>query len=281
MTFTRFQANSATRRLAIRPSKTAFSIESIRVGQSVGFTLLELLVVIGIMALIGSLVAPSLKRMQTVDLMGAANRQLLDDLAEARRAAIVNRTTVFMVFMPPVDPLTDLTSRLSAEDRTRILANQQTAYAMYVQRSAGDQPGRDYPRYLGNWRTLPEGVFIPAWKFTNRGAITNLATESNMLHTDGVPNDDDILFPSVDGVRNLFIPYIAFDYLGSLISDRQDEIIPLARGYVTPSRLADGTLAWQAANATEDPPNNSIDNFNHISIDWLTGKAHVERPTIP
>lgn len=238
------------------------------------FTLLELIVVIGIMVLIGSLVAPSLKKMKSVDQLAAANRQLLADLGRARQLAIAHRAPVYVLFMPVVDPSTPLTPFLTPADRTTILANQLTAYAMFTRRSAGDQPGREYPRYLGDWQSLPEGVFIPPYKFNNRGAITNRATEMNMLHAFDLP------IPSTNGVDNVLVPYVAFDDNGSLISARQDEIIPLARGLVTPARDGSGNLTWQWPETIEEPPGNSISNFNYIRIDWLTGRARVERPEI-
>ena len=38
--------------------------------------------------------------------------------------------------------------------------------ALYFQvRSPGDQPGRGTPRYLSDWKSLPEGIFIPTNKY--------------------------------------------------------------------------------------------------------------------
>ncbi|MBN2505480.1 MAG: hypothetical protein JXQ71_02175 [Verrucomicrobia bacterium] len=239
------------------------------------FTLLELLVVIGIMAMIGALVAPSLKRMKSADVLAAANRQLLDDLADARRLAINHRTTVHVVFMPPVDPARNLTSQFLAdpEGLATILAHQQTGYALYVERTVGDQPGREYPQYLRPWRSLPEGIFIATSKFTRRGDISQLATADNFLYATNIP------VPSIGGPL-MEIPYLAFNHLGQLVSASQDEIIPLARGSVDARLDNDGNLAWAPASAVEEPPNNSVDNFNHVRIDWLTGRARLERPEI-
>jgi len=60
----------------------------------------------------------------------------------------------------------------------------------------------------------------------------------------------------------------------------QDAIIPLAQGSVLLARDSAGGLAWAPADILERPPNNSIVNSNHIRIDWLTGRARVERAEI-
>ena len=76
------------------------------------------------------------------------------------------------------------------------------------------------------------------------------------------------------------IPYIAFDYLGRLTSG-QDELIPLARGSIFYDRNVDGTIKQSVpADVQESPPNNSVNNFNIIHIDWLTGRARVEKQEI-
>src|SRR5689334_13548811 len=68
------------------------------------FTLLELLVVISIIALISAIALPVLKSFKPDPLKTASN-QLLNDLAYARHRALADHTTVYVVFMPPVDLL--------------------------------------------------------------------------------------------------------------------------------------------------------------------------------
>ena len=74
------------------------------------------------------------------------------------------------------------------------------------------------------------------------------------------------------------MPYIAFDDQGRLTSG-VDAIIPLSRGFATPIREG-GKFAWKPARIREVPVGNTISNYNHIRIDWLTGRARVEQMQI-
>lgn len=66
-----------------------------------GFTLIEMLVVVGIIGILAAISLPAMKGIGQANLTAAANRQLLDDLSYARLRAISDRTTVYMVFVPP------------------------------------------------------------------------------------------------------------------------------------------------------------------------------------
>jgi hypothetical protein len=170
-----------------------------------------------------------------------------------------------------IDPADlNLYSQMSADKQQKMIRGQQTSYALCSIRDVGDQPGQYHPRYLTAWRTLPDGVFIPGWKFTSPIAVNGVRPFPVKY---GVP------VPTADGVDNVKMPYILFDAQGRLAS-KQDEIIPLARGSIFYARDASGALVWSPVDAVERPPNNSIDNSNHIRIDWLSGRARVERAEI-
>ena len=232
-------------------------------------TIMELLIVISIIALLSALAVPAIRALTRSNTISSANRQLLDDFALARQRAINEASVVHVVFVPTWDELNNnKATLLSGSERnksafTNIWAGAQTRYALYAERSAGDQPGQHHGRYLTGWHALPEGVFIPE-------------SELNRLERMKLP------FPTVDGQR-YGLPHIAFDYSGSIVDQNgsrhpEGAFLALARDSVLISRDSSGAVT--DFDALENPPGNSSNNFNHIRINGLTGRARVERPEI-
>jgi prepilin-type N-terminal cleavage/methylation domain-containing protein len=262
----------------------------LRLARHTAFTLVELLVVMAIIGVLAAIGIPAMKGMGGSNDIAAGVRQLMDDLSYARLKAINERSTVYVVFVSP----TILNETWTPEQRrevSKLAKLQYTSYALFTKRSLGDQPGPGTPRYITEWKTLPDGIIIPTNKFNMLSALTARRDEplisrpfffgdnsspANKAHLIPFPNATNAPIP---------LPYIAFDFQGRLkqppnMSLPHDVIIPISKGSVVypqedPALVAQGNLA--AAEVIETPKGNYTNN-PCIRIDWLTGRARVVRP---
>ena len=257
------------------------------------FSLVEMLVVIAIIAIVAGITVPALNNMKKSDAAAAATRQLLDDVARARQLAISQRSTVYMVFVPQNFWNYPAYAALAAADKSNavnLLAKQLIGYNFVSLREVGEQPGQSHPKYLGEWRALPEGTFIPEYKFTNRavGITTVNIQDTSVIPTlnhyvNGFAVTNAIPFPTPEALPSptagyVWLPYLAFNHLGQLISDLDEEVIPLARGLVNPALDVNKNPLYAPPTLEEKPAGNSTNSaYNLIYIDRLTGRARVER----
>jgi prepilin-type N-terminal cleavage/methylation domain-containing protein len=262
-----------------------FHLRSARPVQGRAFTLIELLVVLAIIGLILALSLPNFRGMNQGRVMEGAARQLLDDLALARQTAIATRSTVAVVFISPdiqdpsvINPLNPgLYTTNEAAKIFQLQSGALTSYALFAFRKAGDQPGQNAPHYLTPWRTLPEKVFIAEAKFDTK--------QRDSFRVDRFP------FPFTTS-RSFDMPYVAFNAQGQCLPLRptvpfsgltdprnpEDNLLPLASGSIMYTKDAKGAVAsW---TVQEIPPNNSVLSSNVIHIDWLTGRAKIERADV-
>jgi hypothetical protein len=237
------------------------------------------MVIIGVLA---SISIPAMKGLGQANRTSAAHRQVLDDLAYARLKAINDRAPVYVVFAPTNAVLAFVNATTTAERRrlTNVLSGLYTAYAIISTRTIGDQPGRPTPRYLSEWKSLPEGIVFAPYKLLSRATNSFIDPYARAFPVKSFPfpSSRSALFP---------LPYIGFNPQGQLISGR-DEVVTLAKGSVFMARNANGTPSLiQPPDVQLNPPANAAlspatqtNIYQFVRVNWLTGRAKVEIPEI-
>jgi prepilin-type N-terminal cleavage/methylation domain-containing protein len=252
------------------------------------FTLLEMMMVIGIIGFIAAMTLPHITGFGQANSMSAATRQLLDDVALARQRAMVNRSTVYMVFLPPMfwtnTAYNDAASSVvpSSQQESNLMMHQYSGYALVSLASVGDQPGQHYPRYVTDWRFLPSGVFIAPFEFNLPNVGTNIYTVNTLTGITNISTNYpwitvQVPFPSLypPYATNMPLPCIGFTAQGSLTTPSINQYIALARGSIFYPTDTNGAPLFLPPNLVESPPGNDASNPNLIQIDWMTA-----RPTL-
>jgi prepilin-type N-terminal cleavage/methylation domain-containing protein len=283
------EAWEASRRDAngIRPKRSRSSLSNgwFRFNRNLrAFTLLELMLVIAIIGFIAAVALPHVGGIGKANSMTAATRQLLDDVALARQRAMVSRSTIYMVFLPPMfwtnSSYTHAPAPLFGQQVSNLVTHQYSGYALISLASVGDQPGQHHPRYVTDWRFLPDGVFVAPFEFSlTNNTPTNLYT-TNTLSGTILANVVypwtwvNVPFPSLYPPNTtMSMPCIGFTPQGSLTTPFTNQYIALARGSILYPTDTNGTPVLEAPLLAENPAGNDVNNPNLIQIDWMTARA--------
>jgi prepilin-type N-terminal cleavage/methylation domain-containing protein len=256
------------------------------------FTLIEMLVVLGIIGVLAAMTLPSFKKAGKGNVTETATRQLLDDLGYARLKAISGRTKVYVVFVPDYNWFTvwattpSLPSscspnfgaaysaaNLSSATTTNylffnpaannVVGGQLTSYAIFSPRQVGDQPGQSTPRYLTDWRSLPDGAFIPAGAFRQSTIFHNVPFSPI---TNGIPVEE------APGVWAPPLPFIGFDEQGRLLGRNVNIAISIVEGSIMHLKETTGltniVVTTDAVETAAPVPSGSIvAGFEYLVID--------------
>lgn len=209
-----------------------------RTAKRQAFTLVEMLVVLGIIGLLAAITLPAIVNARKGNQSESGLRQLIDDLANARLKAMSTRAPVFVVFAPDLNWFGGLSAGQAAllqnsPAANSILGGQLTTYALFSPRMVGDQPSQSTPRYLGDWRSLPDGAYIPASLFREAGVFHNLPASPKSA---SIPADDS------QGATLMNLPFIGFDEQGRLYGRTTNLAISIVEGSIMAQQDSTGQV---------------------------------------
>lgn len=245
-----------------------------------GFTVMEMLVVMGIIAAIMAVGLPALRSLGQGNELEDALRRLRSNLEQARQKALAIHGTVAVVFVSAdllaktrADFPADQNGELAWEQTKKLKGGLYTEYRFLALRQAGDQPGQAVRRYVDQWWSLPQKTFLAPELFTRAWPA-------------GLP---EFGFPFPYSTNEpVLLRYVAFNHQGRLVllgkdgeaDAGQDFTLPITRGGILYARTPDGDLTPADVTVQEVPAGFSTNSPHLVVVEWLTGRARMERPEV-
>ena len=251
-----------------------------------GFTLVELMMVVGLMVLVLRLTLPSLKGLMGGTADSMARSRLIGDLNSVRAMALRNGFPVYMVFMPLFSEIGGDSNDKKAyleEEGNSMLAEQSIGYAIYADYLPGDQPNAPSKHWLTDWKRLPAGFYFAGEDLANIRDSANASGEEiltfNNLKNGHSRGSTDKIGNPVERIMRL--PYLMYNSRGEMaVRGNAGEVrvgdfyLKLTEGGVLPARDGNGTYSLADADR-EDPSVARNRKRVWLSINGITGRAGV------
>ncbi len=226
-----------------------------------GFTLVEMLAVMGIIALLTALVVPAVTSLNKSNALNNAGRLFTDLLSSARSEAIARRTVVRLEMATTWPDPTFNYRKMALTAATLNAAG--TAYTY---------------RQIGKWETLDDGVV-----FEIHDPLANAPADSSVYLFNagsGVPLGDagSLTFAGTT------VPtvYVAFSATGALIEQQPPSSLPVPiRARVVEGVLGAATAITYTHRASGSTSGYPASNWLDVRVNDLIGRIEVGRPEAP